>query len=415
MASHRRQGTVELRHLTDDDVVDAATVFRSSLGASPSKQPEAYGRYWDLGTSLGAFDGEGRVLGVAATFAARLTAVGGAALACAAVPSVGVRPDAQRRGIGRALLERQVREAGERGDAVLALNASETDIYGRYGYGPTSTWWAVEADPRTLAWRDDAPRAAPTAVEEVDAETAHGLLPRLHERCVGRWGGELSRPEGWWFMALLPRPDGPPNHFALLRGPDGEVEAAATYTVKQDADDYGLANEVELRDIVGIDPRSEAVLLRWLLERRLVGRFHASRCNPRTPLKWMLTDARRLRTTSAEDAVWVRVVDIETAVGARTTIATGAVDVAVDDGLLAGDATTWRIASTGDGRLTCEPSSAPPAVTLDVQLLAPLLWGYTEASRLAAANRLQVHDAAGVETLDRLLSVPAPSWCSTGF
>ena len=406
---------MQLRHLTDDDVPEAVDVFVTSLGAAPTKQPDRYRRYWDLDTSLGAFGDDGRVLGVAARFPSRLTAVGGAALPCSAVPSVGVRRDAQGRGVGRALLERQVREAVDHGDAVLALNASEVRIYGRYGYGPTSTWWSVEADPRTLAWREDAPRARPGAVEEVDAATAHELLPDLHRRCMGRWAGELERTDGWWFAALLPRPDRPDDAVAVLRGEDGEVEAAAIVTVTQGFDDVGLANELRLRDLVGLDERREGVLLRWLLERRLVGRFEASRCNPRTPLPWMLEDARRLRTTAAADAVWVRVVDVPATVSARTTLATGEVTVEVLDDLVPGNAGVWRVAADDRGGLRCERTATAPALTLDVEVLAPVLWGYATPSRLAAAGRITVHDAAALARLDRLTAVIAPSWCSTGF
>ncbi len=407
---------MELRHLTADDVADAATVFVTSLGSPPPKESDRFLRYWDVPTSLGAFDVDGRVLGVAARFASRLTAVGGAPLSCSAVPSVGVRPDAHGRGIGRALLESQVREAVEHGDAVLALNASEVQIYGRFGYGPTSSWWSVEADPRTLTWREDAPRAAPGTIEEIDGATAHELLPELHERCFGNWGGELARHGGWWFAALQPRPDKPANTFAVLRRGDGTVRAGAIYNVTQKFDDLGFANQVELRDLVGVSPADEALLLRWLLERRLVGRFTADRCNPRTPVKWMLHDGRRFRTTAAEDAVWVRVVDVAATVGARTTLADdGAVVVAVVDPLVDGTTGTWRIAADGEGGLTCEPTEDVPHATLDVQHLAPVLWGYTAPSRLAAAGRLEVHDAEGLTTLDRLLAVTEPSWCSTGF
>lgn len=406
---------MELRHLTDDDVADAAAVFVTSLGVQPPKDAERFRRYWDVDTSLGAFDDDGRLLGVAARFPSRFTAVGGAALSATAVPSVGVRPDAHRRGIGRALLERQVAEAVEHGDAVMGLNASEVQIYGRFGYGPTSTWWSIEADPRTLAWRDDAPVAAPGSIEEVDLETAHGLLPELHDRCFGRWGGELARHDGWWFSLVQPRPDKPAPTIAVHRDADGVVDAAATYAVSQKFDAMGFANEVELRDLFGVDPATEALLLRWLLERRLVGKLHADRCNPRTPVKWMLDDGRRLRTTAADDAVWVRVLDVPTVVAARTTSAAGEVTVAVTDDLVPGNAGTWRIAATRDGGLTCERTDAAPAVTLDVQLLAPTLWGFAAPSRLADAGRLEVHDAAGLSTLDRLLAVTAPSWCSTGF
>lgn len=411
---------MELRHLTEDDVAEAAHVFVTSLGAKPPKQPERFARYWDLDSSLGAWDDRGRLLGVAARFASRFTAVGGADAPCTAVPSVGVRPDAHRQGVGRALLERQVAEAVEHGDVVMALNASEVQIYGRYGYGPTSTWWSVKGDPRTLAWRDDAPRAAPGTVEEVDAETAHGLLPDLHARCFGRWAGELARHDGYWHGYFRPRPDDDPPIFAVHRDADGQVDAAIRFTVAQHFDDTGFANRVELHDAFGVTPAAEALLLRWLLERRLAGRFTAERCNPRTPLKWMLDDPRRLRTTADDDAVWVRVLDVPAAVSLRATAAlpegdgAGAVTVAVQDRLVAANDRTWRIAAD-DGRLTCEPAEGTPDITLGVDLLAPLLWGFVEPTRLAASGRIGVARAAAVTDLQRLVATFEPSWCSTGF
>lgn len=404
---------MELRHLTDD-VTEAGRVFAASLGSPPPKEPDRYRWYWDVPTSLGAWDDRGRMLGVAARFPATLTAVGGALLRCTAVPSVGVRPDAHRRGVGRALLERQVREAADRGDQVLALNASEVAIYGRYGYGPTSTWWSVEADPRMLAWRSDAPRAAVGSIEEVDLETAHGLLPALHERVQSTRAGELSRHDGWWRLAFQPRGDDRPAQVAVHRGDDGEVDAVVRFTVSQHFDEVGFANRVELRDCFGTDPATEALLLRWLLERSLVGRFTAERLDPRTPLPWMLEDPRRLRTTTAADAVWVRVVDVAGVVSARTTAATGSVVVALRDPLLDSGGGTWRIA--GDGaQLTCEPTDAAPDLTLGIDLLSSLLWGHVEVARLVGAGRLEADDPDAVAVLDRLLATTSPSWCSTGF
>lgn len=409
---------MQLRHLTDGDVPEAAQVFVTSMGAGPPREPERFARYWDVPSSLGAWDDRGRLLGVAGRFPSRFTVVGGADVACTAVPSVGVRPDAHGQGVGRALLERQVAEAVERGDAVMALNASEVQIYGRYGYGPTSTWWSVQSDPRTLVWRDDAPRAAAGSVEEVDAETAHGLLPDLHERCFGRWAGELARHEGYWHGYFRPRPGTDPPILAVHRDADGQVDAAVRFAVAQHFDDTGHANKLELHDAFGTTPATEALLLRWLLERRLAGSFTAQRCNPRTPLKWMLEDPRRLRTTAAEDAVWVRVLDVPTVVGLRETLGAGAVTVAVRDRLVADNHRVWRIAGDG-GRLTCEPAelsgSAQADITLGVDLLAPLLWGYTEPARLAAGGRIEVARPAAVTELQRLVATYEPSWCSTGF
>lgn len=405
---------MELRHLTDEDVADAAGVFATSLGSRPPKQPERYLRYWDVPTSLGAWDDRGRLLGVAATFPSRFTAVGGAALPCTAVPSVGVRTDAHGRGIGRALLVRQVAEAVARGDAVMALNSSEVAIYGRFGYGPTSTWWSVEADPRNLAWRDDAPRAAPGSIEELDAEAAHRLLPSLHEQAFGRWAGELARHDGYWAAYFTPRGDQDPPLFAVHRDAEGEVDAAVRFTITQHFDEIGFANKVELADAFGLHQGAEALLVRWLLDRRLSGRFIAERLDPRSAVPWMLDDPRRLRTTGTGDAVWVRILDVPRVVAARSGGGAGAVTVAVRDPLVVANDRTWRIAAAA-GHLTCEPTEEDPDVTLGVDLLAPLLWGFVDAGPLAAAGRVEVARPQAVAVLQQLLATTEPSWCSTGF
>ncbi len=408
---------VTVRHMTRDDVEQAAHAFRTSLGAPPPKDEdvERYARYWDVEHSLVGVDGVGRVLGVAATFAASLTVEGGAAVPCAAVPSVGVRPDSHGMGVGRALLEQQVLEARDRDAAVLALNASEVAIYGRYGYGPTSRWWSVRTDARQLGWREDAPRAAAGSVEEVhDPAEVRELLPALHERAFGRWAGELSRPDGWWWAMTSPRADERPATFAVHRDQTGRVDASLAFRVETAFDDTGFANKAVVRDSVATDPAAEALLWRWLLERNLLGPLEAERTNPRSPLPWMLVEPRRLVTTGDGDAAWVRVVDVPRVLGARTTTGRGRVVVRVVDPLVAANDRTWELVGE-DGRLTVEPSDDEPEVTLPVDLLAPLAWGYARLASLVAAGRVGPVRPAAVHRLEELLATRAPAWCSTGF
>ncbi len=408
------EAVVQLRTMTQEDVAEAGRIFRASLGESAPAEPERYAHYWDVERSLVAQGDDGRLLGVAATCPSELTAVGGVALPCYVVPSVGVRADAHGRGVGRALLERQVADAVANGDAVMALNASETWIYGRFGYGPTSAWWSVDLDTRLLRWRDDAPRATPGSISEITPEEAQQLLPALHRRAFGRWGGELSRGANMWWVAFTPRKGKELPLFAVLRDDAGEVVAAAAYTVKIGFDDTGFANTLELVDLFGVDERAEGVLVRWLLERNLVGRFKAERFNPRSVIRAMLTDERRWRTTVNADAAWVRVLDVARVVAARTTLASGTVVLEVRDPLVPGNDGRWRITGDGD-RLTCEPTTEAAQLSADVQLLAPMLWGYQRASALALAGRLEVADESALPALDALLAVTAPSWCSVGF
>lgn len=404
---------MQARPITTDDVEEAGRVFAESLGSEPSLEPEQLASYWDLERTEVVADDRGRILGVASGFPSRLTLAGGAAVTTTGVPNVGVRADAQGRGVGRQLLERQVLAAAERGDAALALNASEVGIYGRFGYGPTSPWWSVRLDPRRVAWHPDAP--VPGDVEDRPAEEARDELVALYARCFGAWPGEVERHTGWWDTRLLRRPWHKSRlHVLLQRDASGEVDAAAVHTVENGFDDAGFANTLTVHDLFGVDATAQARLLRWLTGTRLAGAVTVERLDPGSPLPWMLADSRQARTTELGDAVWVRVLDPAAVVGGRATLATGRVVLGIDDPLVPVAAGTWVV--TGDGTsLTCERTDEQPQVTLGVDLLAPLVWSWQTARLLAGAGRMVVHDPAALAVLDGLLAWHRPSWCSTSF
>ena len=404
---------MELVTLTDETFPEARRVFVESLGGRPRPQDDATRRgYWTDDRTFLAVEDD-RVLGVAAGFASRFTLAGGDAVPCATVPSVGVRADAQGRGVGRMLLEHQVHDAAERGDAVMALNASEVAIYGRFGYGPTSSWWSVAADPRHLEWRDDAP--APVDVEVRDVEDARDDLVDLHARAFGRWPGELDRTDGWWTAALSPRPDDAgPLRVVLHRDEQGRLDAAAIHTVKQGFDDVGFANELAVLNHVALDARADLRLWRWLLSQRLLGKVTCDRVDPGTALPWALRDSRKLRTTAYADAAWVRVLDPGAVFSGRSTTASGRVVLDVVDPLVAAAAGTWELVGDGSG-LVCQRSDAEPDLRVPVDLLAPLVWSFTTATRAAAAGRIDARAPATLGVLDALLAWPRPSWCTTGF
>src|SRR5262249_57347910 len=72
-----------------------------------------------------------------AAYSFQLTVPGGIASA-AGVTFVSVRPSHRRRGILSAMMRHQLADIASRGEAIAALFASESGIYGRYGYGCAS-------------------------------------------------------------------------------------------------------------------------------------------------------------------------------------------------------------------------------------------------------------------------------------
>ena len=88
----------------------------------------------ELDRTLVALDGT-EVVGSTSAFTMDMTVPGGAAVPTAGVTWVGVMPTHRRRGILRQLMAEQLDDLLDRGEPLAALSASESGIYGRFGYG----------------------------------------------------------------------------------------------------------------------------------------------------------------------------------------------------------------------------------------------------------------------------------------
>src|SRR3954447_24041427 len=91
--------------------------------------------------SLAAFDGDA-IVGTTGIYTRELT-VPGAVVRVAGVTLVGVLPTHRRRGVLTDLMRRQLEEGRAAGEPVAALWASESAIYGRFGYGSAARHAAV--------------------------------------------------------------------------------------------------------------------------------------------------------------------------------------------------------------------------------------------------------------------------------
>ena len=93
---------------------------------------------WEPERSIGALD-DTRWVGGTGAFTFDLTLPGGTTIPSPGVTMVGVLPTHRRRGILTELMSRQLDDFVEQGEAVAMLTASESAIYGRYGYGIATT------------------------------------------------------------------------------------------------------------------------------------------------------------------------------------------------------------------------------------------------------------------------------------
>ena len=135
--------------------------------------------------------------------------------------------------------------------------------------------------------------------------------------------------------------------------------------------------------------------------------------HPADPLPYLLTDPRRVQTTSSEDALWLRIIDIPAVLEARTYQADLSAVLEISDDALGGGG---RFAlNIRNGRARCVPSNAIPDVHTDLSVLGSIYLGGHQASAFAAANRLRCNEPALPRHLDIAFATEVPAELGYGF
>jgi predicted acetyltransferase len=399
---------LEYRSPSDDELAAVLRATHTAFGEEMKDDDlERNRKLLELDRVLAAWDGE-RPVGVTASWPFELTIPGGRA-AAAGVTLVGVLPSHRRRGVLRELMKRQLADVHERGEPLAILWASESLIYGRFGYGLAAPSTAMDAERAAFALRDDAgPRGS---VRLVEIDEAAELFPPIHERLRTERAGMLSRTDDWWRLDRLADPE----HWRHGAGPltcalleiDGEAAGYAVYRVTPKWEQGTARGSVRVDEAFGTSPEATAEIWRFLFGIDLVERVRWGRVD--TGLFLMVADPRRLHLTLS-DGLWLRLVDVEAALRARTFADGDPVVLEVADALIPHNAGRWSI---GGGSV--ERADGDPDVALDVADLAAAYLGAFSFEQLAAAGRATELRPGGVPGATALFRTALPPFCPEGF
>ena len=161
-------------------------------------------------------------------------------------------------------------------------------------------------------------------------------------------------------------------------------------------------------DSFASSPQATAELWRFLFGIDLVVRVKSETIDPAWPLFLMVADPRRLHL-SVSDGLWLRLVDLEPALRARTFVASEPVVLDVTDEMFERNAGRWSVGAE-IGRTEKEPD-----VALDVADLACAYLGAFSFERLAAAGRARELQPGGLARATALFATPLPPYCPEGF
>ena len=416
MHSGGRSG-FEIRPITDDELPAFATTEHIAFSEemTPARL-EGIRALVEIDRTLAAFDA-GRIVGTAAAGSWELTVPGPATVPAATITAVAVLPTHRRQGVLTALMARQLDDVADRGEAVAVLTASESSIYGRFGYG-LATWATAFAIDRRHAGLAR-PVDAGGRVVMLDKDEAPKRLPDLYDRLRRNQVGALSRPPGWWFdyfRDLEDRREGAsPLFFALHESAAGEADGFVAYRVKKNwVDDGSPAGDAQVYELWASSPAVRTALWQFCLGVDLTATLSCWNAPLDEPLRWMLADPRRYRITAVSDWLWARLVDIPAALGARRYTSAGRLVLDVADSFKPHNTGRYEVVGGPDGA-ECRRTGADPDLALSAADLGALYLGGVGCTALARAGRIEELRPGALATGDALFTTAEAPWCSTEF
>lgn len=374
----------------------------------PPENVERFQRTWEPTRSQCAFD-DGQMVATLGTFSLELTIPGGP-IPAGGTTQVSVLPSHRRRGLLRRLITAHLAEVREREEMVAALWASESSIYGRFGFGTASSSVEMSIPVRHAAFHRLAP--APAGVRLLSIEEAKEVLPPLHARIAPTWPGFFARKPEWWdarWFSDLPsdRSGASPIRVAVTQEGDGYV----VYRQKSHWSDGNPSGELIVKDLIAQSPEAWSGLWSFVLNHDLVGTVEADLRPSQEPLLAMLAAPRRA-SVRPTDGIWIRLNDPAPALAARRYSTEGELVIEAHDPL---DTSTHTLALEGGPEgATCEPTDRPPDLVLDIEDLASAYLGWSRFRALARAGRVG-GDQQALALADAMFAWDPLPWCPEIF
>jgi len=414
--------TFQIRPVTEDELPAFSYVDQHAFNGRPNS-PRSRANWLarlELDRTLGAFDGT-TLAGVTGVYSFRMR-VPGAMAAVAGVSMVAVLPSHRRRGALTGLMRRQLADIAERGEAVAALFASETEIYGRYGYGRASWHLFLKLGRGHGRLAATAPADPSVRLRIAEPPSAHAEMGKVYDLAMAERPGLYARTEPWWErLTHGPDSDGDPIMRCVLAEDDAGPRGYALFTSEGSWEEGTLLPNgvLNLHEAITVDPAAAVALWGDLLTRDLITSFRLWMRPVDDPLLDLLADSRQGRP-QISDGLWIRLVDVGKALAQRRYACPVDVVIEVNDELFPQNQGRWRLTaattSTPSGFSgTCERTTAPADLVLPVRALGAAYMGGTRLGLLAAAGLVTEVTPGAVAALSTAMSWDPAPWCPMIF
>ena len=395
---------LELRNITPDEFERWMRTESRAHGNRFNHDPDELRPHFDLGRSIAVFE-DGQIVGGAHSHLLEMSVPGGVATV-AGVSNVEVQPTHTRRGIMTQMMRHQIDGIHERGEPLAALFATESAIYGRFGYGVGSMHeqWSIEKAHNAYALRLD----SSGRITFIDPADIGKELPDVMRRSTqGRPAVFQRAPHHWERDARDPihSQGGPGGVFYAAYLEDGRIDGYVNYRTQRPT--------VIVNELMAATAEANAALWRFCFDLDLYERTEAIKRPVDDPLPWMLADPRRLQR-STRDGLWVRIVDVAAALELRQYLANDRITLRVQDDFCSWNSTCFEIDGSLEGA-TCRRTSGSPDLTVTVAGLASAYMSAATLTTLASAGLVEEHTPGALLRADRMFAAHLKPWTPYNF
>jgi len=402
---------LEFRAIRADELEDLRSAVGFAFGFDPHPDDHGFSAVIPLDRTRCGFD-NGRIVSTSAAFPLEMTVPGGV-VPCGGTTIVSVSPTHRRRGVMRDMMRSHLDDVRDHNEPLAALWATDSAIYGRFGFGCAAVCHEVEVRRAHVDFSRLAPE--PAAVRPLDIDEATRVLPPFFESVRATVPGFYARSPKWWehrrFADQEHHREGMTKHrYVVVDSGDG-IAGYAQYRSKFGWEAGHASGHLEVLELMGTTPESWAGLWSYVLNHDLLEKITADIRPPWDPLFDLLAGTRRVAATWA-DSMWVRIMDIPSALTARAY--SGSVDLVLGVSDPLGDTTgTYQLRVDGD-TVECATSSKEPDVMLDLEDLGSAYMGRARFRELHRSGRVS-GDGVALTQLDNAFTWDPQPWCPEIF
>ena len=395
---------LEMRSVTTEEFLQWISAEARSYGNRLDADPEVLRPHFDLDRSIAVFD-QGNIVGGAHSHKLEMSIPGGSAV-IAGVANIAVQPTHTRRGIMTRMLHHQINDIHERGEPLAALFASESIIYGRFGYGIGTVHerWMIDRQYNGYARTYE----SPGRIVFVDPADITKELPEVFRRSTLDRSGVFQRaPHQWERDSQAPehKQGGPGGLFYAAYEDDGRVDGYVTYRTR--------GTTLIVNELMAATKEANSALWRFCFDVDLISCTEAIKRPLDDPLPWMLANPRRLQRLT-HDGLWLRLVDVAASLKLRRYMQSDRLVLEVRDEVCPWNEGRFELEGSSEGA-TCRASSSSPDLALAVSDLAAAYLGTVSFSTLAQAGLVDERTPGALLRADRMFAVRYRPWTPHSF